>query len=78
MSTYNLATKWVRMFYRRAWGYIIAYKLTSHTQTLADLDIELLAYISVERIENMVKDFKSHICAFDFDSLLFRLVVKER
>ena len=65
------------MFYRHAPEYIIAYKLMRHKQTLADLDIDLLANIYIETIENMFKDFKSHRCALDFDSLLLRIIVKE-
>ena len=39
ISIDNLTTKWVCIFSRRAQEYIIAYKLMSHTQTLAGLDI---------------------------------------
>ena len=48
------------MFYRRTREYIIAKKMTIHKQTLAGLDIELFAHISVDIIYNMVKDLNIH------------------
>ena len=57
--------------------YIIAYKLTSHGQTLAVLDIDLFTHIYVKRTYNMVKYFKTHRCALDFNSIFISLIVKE-
>ena len=62
------------MFSRRSREYIISYKLMSHRHTLAGLDIYLFTRISVERINNMVKYFKTHRCALDFDSLFLGLL----
>ena len=41
------------------------------------LGIDLFAHIYVERIYNMVKDFKTHRFALDFDSILLGLISKE-
>ena len=48
----------------------------SHKQILVVLDIYLLTNISVERIDDIVKDFKLHRCALDFDSLFLDIIVK--
>ena len=64
------------MLYRRMCEYIITYKLMTHKQTLTSLDIDLLTHIYVERIENMVKDFKTYRCMLGFDSLFLELLVK--
>ena len=47
----------------------------THKKALAGLDIDLFTNISVEIIENMVKDFKTQRCALDFDSLFLSLLV---
>ena len=69
--------KAVLYVYRRAQEYIISYKLMSHRQTLAGLNIDLFTHIYVERIYNTVKNFKVHGCKLDFDSLFIRIIVKE-
>ena len=66
------------MFSRRAWEYIIAYKLISYRQTLVSLDINLFTHIYVERIYNTIKDFKTHRCALDFRGLFFGILAKEK
>ena len=48
----------------------------SHRKTLTGLDIDLLTHIYVERIYNMVEDFKTHMCALEFDSLFLSLLLK--
>ena len=48
-----------------------------HSTTIAGLDIDLFTHIYVEIIYNMVKYFKKHIYALDFDSLFLRILVKE-
>ena len=50
--------------------------MMSHKQIIEGLEIDPLTNISVEIIENMVKDLKSHSCALDLDSLFLRLNVK--
>ena len=64
------------VFYISAHGCIILYKLMSHIQNLAGLDIYLFTHISVKIIYNMVEYFKTHRCALDFDRLLFRIILK--
>ena len=64
------------MFSRCAREYILAYKLMSHRKTLDGLEIDLFTHISVERIYNLDKDFKTHRCALDFDSLFLSLIAK--
>ena len=76
ISRYNLPKTWACMLYRRMCEYIITYKLMTHKQTLTSLDIDLLTHIYVERIENMVKDFKTYRCMLGFDSLFLELLVK--
>ena len=78
ISRDNLTTKRIRMFSRRAREYIISYKLMSHKQTLTGLDVDLHTNISEAKIEKMVKDFKTHRCALDFDSSFLDLVIKEK
>ena len=64
------------MFSRCEQEYIIAYKLMIHRQTLVGLDIDLFAHISVKRIKNMVKDFKTHRFMLDLYSLFLSLLLK--
>ena len=49
--------------------------MMSHRKTFIGLDIDLITHISVDVIYNMVKDFKTHKCALDFDSLFLNLIV---
>ena len=65
------------MFYRRALEYIIAYKMMIHKQTITGLYIDLLTQNSVDIIYNMVKDFNTHGCMIEFDTLLLSLLLKE-
>ena len=48
-----------------------------HKQTLVGVDIDIFTNIYVNRVEKMVKDFKSHIFVLDFDRIFLRLIVKE-
>ena len=50
----------------------------SYNKSLAGLYIDLFTYISVEIINKMVKDFKTHRCVLGFDSLFLVLIVKEK
>ena len=49
-----------------------------HKKSLSGLDIDLFNNISVGIFEKMVKDFKLHRCALDFDSLSLCLIVKDK
>ena len=40
------------------------------------LDINLFTHIYVERIYNTIKDFKTHRCALDFDSIFLGFIEK--
>ena len=75
ISRDNLTTKWVNMFSRRAWEYIISYKLMIHKQTTVGLEVDLFTHISVEIIYNIVNDFNTHRCMLDFDTLLISLLL---
>ena len=48
----------------------------SDKQFPAGLDIDSFANTSVEIIENMVKDYRSHMCALDFDNLFIDIIEK--
>ena len=78
ISRDNLTTKRVCMFSRRAWGYIIAYKLMIHKQTIAGLGIDLFTHICVKIIYIMVKYFNTCRCMLGFGALFFSLPVKEK
>ena len=65
------------MFSRRVQEYIIAYKLMSHNQNLVGLYIDHFTNISVDIIEKMVNDLKTHMCALNFGRLFLSLAVKE-
>ena len=47
-----------------------------YRQNLAGLDIDIFTDIYVERIYNMVKDFKTHMFALEFDILFLGLIEK--
>ena len=47
-----------------------------HKKTLVGLEIDLFTHISVEIIHNIVKDFNTHRCALDFDSLFIVILAK--
>ena len=78
MATENLTTAKIRMFSRRAREYIVAYKLLHHEQNAADVNMELHTNIPVEIFFQMVKYYKSHRCALDFDLGFLNLVVKNK
>ena len=48
----------------------------SHKKNLEGLDIELFTNISVEIIDNMVKNLKIHRLTLDFDSLFLGLILE--
>ena len=50
--------------------------MIKHEKTLASLDIDLFTNISFEIFENIVKYFKTDICALDFGSLFIGLILK--
>ena len=49
----------------------------SHRQPIVGLGIYFFNNIYFERIYNIFKDFKTHRCALEFDSLFLRLLEKE-
>ena len=49
----------------------------SRNQTLVGLYIDHFTNISVDIIEKMVNDFRTHMCALDCDRLFLSLAVKE-
>ena len=64
------------MFSIIAWEYIISYKLMIQNQILSGLDIDLFTHMSVAIIDNIVKEFRMHRCALDFDGLFLSILVK--
>ena len=71
----NLTTYQIRMFSRRAREYIVAYKLLHHEQNAAGVNMDLQTNITVNKIDHMVKYYKMHRCALDFDLGFLNLVV---
>ena len=52
--------------------------MMSKRQNIVGLDIDLFTHIYVERIYNIVKDFKTHMCVLDFDILFLKLLANEK
>ena len=48
----------------------------SQNQILSGLEIDLFTHISVAKIDNIVKEFRMHRCALDFDGLFLSILVK--
>ena len=71
-----ITTKRVRMFSQRARAYIPAYhmirqeQLTDSASTTTDLN----STVSPVKVEKVLKTFKTHRCAMDFDSAFCRAV----
>jgi hypothetical protein len=58
----------VRSFSKRARSYICAYYEFEHTRNDDNNDLALISCaIEYEKIEQMVQNFRTHRCAFDFD-----------
>ena len=43
---------------------------------MVGLEIDLFTHIYVEIIYNIVKDFNTHMCLIDFDSLFIAIIEK--
>ena len=71
-----LTIEWVRMFSQCARAYILAYhmirqeQLTDSASTMTDLN----STVSPVKVEKVLKTFKTHRCAMDFDSTFCRAV----
>ena len=74
----NLTTKRYCMFYRCAWDYIISYKIMSHKKTFASLYSSLFNNITIDRIEKIIKDFKTPKYDIELDSCFLGLHLKEK
>ena len=65
MDCEHLTTERIRRFARRAQGYLCAYYCL-HYNAQED-EINDGEQISPQKIERLVKDFKTHRCALDFE-----------
>ena len=70
LSREHLTRERVRRFTRRARGYLCAYYRLHYTE---EGDAAQGETISPEQIERLVRDFKTHRCAFDFE---FKFIVE--
>ncbi len=70
----------IRLFSRRACQYILAYYTLQQTSDVANSMINadttgLQHQITQVKIEQLVKEFKTHRCAMDFDSSFIKSVM---
>ena len=77
-ATENITTARIWMFSRRAQEYIVAYKLFRREQNADGVNMNLHTNVPVNKIEQMVKCYKTHRCALYFDLGFLNLVVKNK
>ena len=56
----------------------MAYKLLHHEHNAAGFNVDLHINITVKKNYQMVKTYKMHRCALDFDLRFFNIVVKNK
>ena len=79
MGRDNLTTDRDRRFARRARGYLCAYYRLAHTKSSKQANsAQQSEHITPQQIEKMVRDFKTHRCALDFENkFIVRIEINE-
>ena len=71
-----VTTERVRLFSQRARAYILAYAMMRHEQTSTSSTnkVDLNSTASPVTVEKIIRKFKTHRCAMDFDSAFCKAV----